>query len=777
MSLASIKACIGRKIAALALVCAVAVTYMPVTAYAEVSPSDTVQPKEQSDLTDQNADCPIIIVPGIMGSRLYQKDERGRDDLVWAAGNMTKLSTYLWVLDALSLLPGKDTTLGEEIDISNELYVLHNSDKQNELPKYKREYGAADAYVNMVDTLCDEFGEDRDIYFFSYDWRQSNAESAQKLSEQIQNVLKGTAFDRVDLVCHSMGGGVASCYVSRYGDGKIRKIITCGTPYEGAAVIFNRTLTNKILENPVGDILMSIAGLNTRRKTEMPSMTELLPSEAYFNADGTFSKGDKLFGIFGLNKASVEKISYKQYSEICRNIYGKNFDIGKSVYNSINSNGFNLLAKLDNSYFIIGTQQQTVNSVTFTSGLDIPGFNKNGVAVTDAQYGNGDGTVPYISATMLSRLKNKVGKDRYIELATNHGGTAGSTSNDMDDAALEGASKALTYITEILGDEPVTVESDKYQPQGSVVIRLDGQADVRVSRDGEALDSSAENLNTITSFGRLDFIGVTGEIKMLCLDSGNYNIIINGIANDIIEYTVRWFDQSNNLTDERRFAAVPVNAATTISTNSVSSKHTVLNIDNDSDGTTDEKWSAAQNSDGILTMGKNYTVTLNKSAVTLNQGELTRLKAEVAPSDWRKLQLTWTSSDKSVVTVGPGGEILAVGAGKAVITAKMPGGAQASCEITVNAVDKYNVTVSANAGGYVSPRGTTAIKSGRSMSIVIMPNKGYYIKSITKNGEEITPCVCMLLKNIQQNYTVNVRFEKLTNITLRDIQNAFHGMK
>lgn len=787
MSLTSVKACIGRKIAALTLVCAVAVTSLPVTAYAAVSPSDinanavsdsdAVQPKEDSSIPDKNADCPIIIVPGIMGSRLYQADERGRDDLVWAEGDMTKLSTYLWVLDALSLLPGKDTTLGEEIDISNELYVLHNSDKQNELPKYKREYGAADAYVNMVDTLCDEFGEERDIYFFSYDWRQSNVDSAQKLSEQIKNVLKGTEFDKVDLVCHSMGGGVASYYVSRYGESRIRKIITCGTPYEGAAAIFNRTLTNRILEIPVGDILISIAGLNTRRKVELPSISELLPSEAYFNADGTFCKGDKILGVFGLNKNSVEKINYEQYSEICRDIYGKNFDSAKSFYNSIRSGGFNVLANLDNSYFIIGTQQQTVNSVTFTSGLDIPGLNKNGVAVTDAQYGNGDGTVPYISATMLSRLKNKVGKDRYIELATNHGGAAGSTSNDMDNAALEGASKALTYITEILGDEPVTVESDKYQPQDSVVIRLNGQADVRVSRNGEVLDSSAENLNTLTSFGRIDFMGLTGEIKMLCLDSGNYNITVSGTADDTIEYTVRWFDANNDLTDERRFAAVPVTAATTISTNSVSSNDTVLNIDNDSDGTTDEKWSAAQNSDGMLTMGQNYTVTLSKSAVTLNQGELTRLKAEVSPSDWRKLQLAWSSSDPSVATVGSCGEIFAVGAGKAVITAKMPDGAQASCEITVNAVDKYNVTVSANEGGYVSTLGTTAVKSGRSMNILIMPNRGYYIKSITKNGEEITPRLCVSLKNIQQNHTVNVKFEKLTNITLSDIKNAFHGMK
>lgn len=787
MSFTSIKASLGRKIAALTLVLAIVAASMPATAYAAVSPSDiqvnavsssdsvaSAQTKEFSVVSDNNTNCPIIVVPGIMGSKLYQKDNRGRDDLVWAVSDLTDITTYMWVLDAFSLLPGKDTTLGDEINISNELYVLHNSDKQNELPTSKREYGAANAYVELVDTLCDSFGANRDIYFFSYDWRQTNADSAKKLNEQIQNVLSGTQFDKVDLVCHSMGGCVASGYVSRYGSSRIRKVITCGTPYEGAAAILNRTLSNKVLENTVADLLITIAGMNSQRKAELPSMTELLPSESYFNADGTFSKGNKILGIFGLDKNSVETISYEQYVKLCRDIYGDNFDSGRAFYNNIQSNGYNVLAGLENSYFVIGIQQQTVNSITFTSGLDIPGFNKNGVAVTDAQYGNGDGTVPYISATMLTRLKNKVGEDRYIELTTDHGGTVGSTSNSMDEASLVGADKALAYITEILGDRPVTVESDEYQAQGSVVLRLDGAADVKVSRNGETLDSSVENLSTTASFGRLDFMGVTGEIKMLCLDDGDYNITLSGIADDTIEYTLRRFDENNTLTDERTFDSVPVTANTTISTNSGDFEDTVLCIDNDGDGTTDEKWSAAKNSDGTPTTGDNYTVTLNKSAVTLRQGDLTRIKAEVSPSD---AQLTWTSSDEGVATVGSFGEIRAVGEGKTVITAAMPDGTQATCEVTVSAVDKFNVTVSANEGGYVSPIGTTAVKSGDSMSIMIVPEKGYFIKSVTKNGEEIAPTLCILLKDIQQDSNIKITFEKTSNITLDDIQNAFRGIK
>ncbi len=789
MRLTSIKTSLASKIAAFTLVFAIVAAALPTTAYAEVSPSDipsnfvsasdTVVPaqaNESSTVSDTDANCPIIIVPGIMGSRLYQKDERGRDDLVWAAGNLARIDTYMWVLDALSILPGKDTILGDEIDISNELYVLHNTDKQNKIPTYKREYGAADTYTELVDELCNEFGNDRDIYFFSYDWRQTNEDSALKLNEQIEYVLKDSKFDKVDLICHSMGGLVASSYVSKYSNEKIRKIITCGTPYEGAAVIFNRTLTNKVLENTVVDLLVTVAGMNTQCKSKLPSMGELLPSEAYFNADGSFSKGNKILGVFGLNKNSVKNISYNEYMEICRDIYGNHFDSGKMFYNSVRADGYNVLAGLDNSYFIIGTQQQTVNSVTFTSGLDIPGFNKNGVAVTDAQYGNGDGTVPYISSTMLSRLKNKVGNERFIELATDHVGTAGRTASGMDDAAIAGAGKALTYIIETLGDRPVTVKSDKYQPKGSVVIRLDGDADIKISRDGEMLNSSIDNLSTQTSFGRMDFLGVTGEVKMLCLDSGNYNITLGGNNDDNIEYTIRWFDQNNNLTDERTFNEIPVTSNTVISTDSVKSDETVLRIDNDGDGVADAKWSASQNSDGILTAGDNYTVALNKSKVILNQGGLTRIKATVPPSDLGNLQLKWNSSSESVATVGPFGEIRVVGVGTAIVTAEMPNGAQASCEVIVNAVDKFDVTVSANEGGYVSSLGTISVKSGNSMNVIVMPERGYFIKSITIDDEKISPRVCVSIKNIQQNHSLNVKFEKASNITLEDIENAFRRM-
>ena len=76
------------------------------------------------------------------------------------------------------------------------------------------------------------------------------------------------------------------------------------------------------------------------------------------------------------------------------------------------------------------------------------------------------------------------------------------------------------------------------------------------------------------------------------------------------------------------------------------------------------------------------TITLDKTAAELNKGDTLELTATVKPDDATNKTVTWTSSDEKVATVDENGKVTAVGAGKAVITAKADG-KSASCEITV----------------------------------------------------------------------------------------------
>ena len=78
-------------------------------------------------------------------------------------------------------------------------------------------------------------------------------------------------------------------------------------------------------------------------------------------------------------------------------------------------------------------------------------------------------------------------------------------------------------------------------------------------------------------------------------------------------------------------------------------------------------------------------ITLNKTALTLNEGQTETLSANVAPEDAYDKTLTWSSSNTSVATVDQTGKVTAVSKGTATITAtaKDGSGKKATCSVTV----------------------------------------------------------------------------------------------
>lgn len=85
-------------------------------------------------------------------------------------------------------------------------------------------------------------------------------------------------------------------------------------------------------------------------------------------------------------------------------------------------------------------------------------------------------------------------------------------------------------------------------------------------------------------------------------------------------------------------------------------------------------------------------VTLNKTSLSLKEGETATLKATVKPDDATDKTVTWSSSDESVATVSSGGVVTAVAKGTAEVTAAA-GGKSSTCTVTVN--DKVEETIKA----------------------------------------------------------------------------------
>ena len=76
------------------------------------------------------------------------------------------------------------------------------------------------------------------------------------------------------------------------------------------------------------------------------------------------------------------------------------------------------------------------------------------------------------------------------------------------------------------------------------------------------------------------------------------------------------------------------------------------------------------------------SVTLNKTALTLEIGDTATLTATVEPADATDKTVTWESSDETVATVDENGVVTAVGRGEATVTVKA-GEASATCTVEV----------------------------------------------------------------------------------------------
>ena len=78
------------------------------------------------------------------------------------------------------------------------------------------------------------------------------------------------------------------------------------------------------------------------------------------------------------------------------------------------------------------------------------------------------------------------------------------------------------------------------------------------------------------------------------------------------------------------------------------------------------------------------SVTLDKSALVLTEGESAVLNAEIMPQNASNRTVSWSISDTDVAQISASGKVTAKKAGNAVITVQTVNGIKASCDITVN---------------------------------------------------------------------------------------------
>ena len=397
---------------------------------------------------------PVIFIPGIMGSRLY--DQEG--DLVWVEYSL------------------KLTKLGEMMRIQNPLFVKNNEKDLTALPEDEREYGTMGAfeypYKKIIDRLCAEFPK-RGAYFFSYDFRQSNKDTAKLLDQQIRRILDTTGASGADLVAHSLGGLIVSSYLEMYGRDNIGKVITLATPYEGAPDTINTALTGELTYIP-GSLFDAVTKITRDVRTSFPSGTDLIPTMKYFSRhpmyhytkniptddelrdrEDTITDGEPYYSPAGqIRDAGLnvyEPMTAKEYEATMQNIFGDGGALRLE-------NDSRILPELDCSYFAVGINHQTIRSLIFSDDSNYP-------EITHIIYDHaGDGCVPTESATFFGYLE-KLGKDpqgneRLLKTEAEHGAIVNhDTVIDWIIAVLSEKSAAHIRSDPVVIDKPAFVKT------------------------------------------------------------------------------------------------------------------------------------------------------------------------------------------------------------------------------------------------------------------------------------------------------------------------------
>ncbi|PTY37503.1 hypothetical protein BGP77_13455 [Saccharospirillum sp. MSK14-1] len=209
----------------------------------------------QATVAETNVDPqvrnPVVVVPGLLGSRLCRDNADGESQVVW--GTVTSITQF----PSLAYDP-TDTRI-QPCGLIREISYLG---------VYKQE-----VYAGFVNRLTDEgYREGEDLWLFDYDWRRSVFDNARLLADFIdQNIA---ADESVDLVAHSMGGLISRAYIlEQGGTERVHRLITAGTPLRGSVEVFD------LLENGWGTANLFMGGIEGFRRTMLtfPSTFDLIP--------------------------------------------------------------------------------------------------------------------------------------------------------------------------------------------------------------------------------------------------------------------------------------------------------------------------------------------------------------------------------------------------------------------------------------------------------------------------------------------------------------------
>ena len=294
--------------------------------------------------------CPVIYIPGIMGSQLYLPED-GRK---------------LW------FSPPAVLTDANRLDIRSDLLVKNNGVDLQTVTPLEKEYGVLKQDVILIEWLC-RIMPDSPVYFFSYDFRKSCREAAKSLHDQIERLI-AKGFSKVNIVCHSMGGLVTSAYAAEYGVKELNKVVMLGVPFEGSYEVIRMYLTGDIREIP--NAIVETVGITKEMVAGFPGLAELMPTMRYLAASPMELNGKPMHAAE--MEAALSMLIPDTYADA-------------RIFQKHVRSGYSLLVEKEDCFFGIGYGKTTLQTVSLSDKPDGRGKQENN---------KGDGLVSCFSSTM-----------------------------------------------------------------------------------------------------------------------------------------------------------------------------------------------------------------------------------------------------------------------------------------------------------------------------------------------------------------------------------------
>ncbi len=171
----------------------------------------------------------LVLVPGYMGSQLR---DRTSGQVVWIDFSTIPVNPFEWETWVTNLLakmryPNPDL---EPAGIVKEVVFVP--------PLFKQEqYGRLITALEQLGYVGDETlpEKERNLYCFSYDWRQDNRLSGRQLGQAVDHWCSLHPGAKAWLIGHSNGGIVSRWYIEKEGgQDKVGRLFLMASPWDGA---------------------------------------------------------------------------------------------------------------------------------------------------------------------------------------------------------------------------------------------------------------------------------------------------------------------------------------------------------------------------------------------------------------------------------------------------------------------------------------------------------------------------------------------------------------